>query len=517
MSYHVIKWKQWPFPKGRAVTLHWVQSPFMEPASRQWRTNAVFLDGQNLVNVEVPWGALPFLRCGHVYRDGSPLPNRVSDHNIIDLRHGPSIITEEAGSVISRSLLYLGTRANLAEKCWLFSITNGQRVIIPVIEGIRTLIAPTRYLALRCLEPAFLKEIVRYHRMDRDKLWIRFSEEIPLRLLTKGMVLQLGRLLLLPDFRSAWDAIYYGLQQPTTARSSFPPKVDVPMPKVVRMVVRGHFIGDTFLVREIVQAETTCLTISTILWSHPRLEKEGDVVQSKWRRVRAPRRQLEIDRFSAASGNASFHVDAISALGEWQRITIHRVPMSLQTRKRWRQIAGPSLTFSVSVADVGPGVKRSSIDIALHSSEPGTWPTTNPEDGLDEFFSMLRYLRKKFNGSIDVIVMDFPGSTPFSRIDDRKRKMVKLNLFWITGKNVTILEFGCPDFHHISTLIHRGDGKDKCTNELFSNVLSANGSWNRQALLYEFGDEGFYLLRHSRRSEDRWAALLLGRADEVER
>jgi hypothetical protein len=116
-----------------------------------------------------------------------------------------------------------------------------------------------------------------------------------------------------------------------------------------------------------------------------------------------------------------------------------------------------------------------------------------------------------------VVAMDYPVNAAFSMMDDRKRKMVKVNLFWATGKKVTILEFGCPDSHPISTLILGGDIKDTCIPGLFREVLPANGSWNRKALSSEFGDGGFYLLRHSRRSEDRWAALLLERADKVGR
>ncbi len=316
LAHHVIKWGEWPFPKDSVVTLHWVQSPFMDPVSRQWRTKAVFLDGSNLVDVEVSWGALPLLRCGYNYRDGLLLRNAASIPRIIDLWHEQPISSEEAGSVIPRSLLSLQTRINLAERCWVFFSANGQRVVIPVVEGIRALVAPTRYLALHCLDPAFLSEAVRRYSLDGDRLLIQFSDEIPLSLLTHGMVLHLTRFLLQPDFRSAWDAIYCSLRQLGAARLSYPqPKVDLPMPNLTRMAVRGQANGDTLLVREIVQAETAFLPLTKIIWIHPRLEKEGEVLPSKWRRVRVPEQQLEMDRFAAASGGAPLRLDALQVLG----------------------------------------------------------------------------------------------------------------------------------------------------------------------------------------------------------
>ena len=110
-------------------------------------------------------------------------------------------------------------------------LRDGQKVVIPVVEGIRALVAPTRYLALHCLDPAFLSEAVWRYSLDGDRLLIQFSDEIPLSLLTNGMVLHLTRLLLQPDFRSAWDALYFSLRQPGSARSSYPqPRLICPCP-----------------------------------------------------------------------------------------------------------------------------------------------------------------------------------------------------------------------------------------------------------------------------------------------
>lgn len=484
----------------------------MEPVSRQWKTNAVFLDGSDLVDVEVPWGALPLLRCSYNYRDGLALRNTASVSKVVDLRHEPSVSIEEAGSAIPRALLSLQTRINLAEKCWVFSSANGQQVVIPMVEGIRMLVAPTRYLALHSLDPTFLGEAVRNYSLDGDKLSIEFTDEIPLSVLTEGMVLHLARLLLQSDFRAAWDAIYFSLRQPEAARSSSP-KVDLPMPKLMRMVIQGQAAGNKLLVREIVRPEPTFLPLMEIIWSHPRLEKEGEIIESKWRRVRVPDKELELDRTAAASSGAPLHLDVLPILGGSQQIKIHRIVTSERTRKRWRQLAGPKLDFTLSLGDVGAGVKCPAADIVLEKSMADTWSTPRSEDGLNDFFSALRWLQKLYNGLVSVSVIDCPGNTAFSRIDNRKRKLAIARLICPTGQSVTIVEFGRPDYHPISTLIIKGDFKDDCLCELFQNALLPNGSWNRKALSDELGDH--YLLRHGQRLADQWARLLLTRAEEV--
>ncbi len=167
------------------------------------------------------------------------------------------------------------------------------------------------------------------------------------------------------------------------------------------------------------------------------------------------------------------------------------------------------------MGDVGAGVKHPSADIVLERSTPDTWPTPQPEDGLEDFLSALRWLRKLFNGPMSVSAVDCPGNTAFFWIEDRKRKVANARLFWPTGQSVTILEFGRPDFHPISTLIFKGDINEDRLQELYRDVLSPNGSWNRKALSGELGDECFYLLRHGQRLDDQWARLLLTRAKEV--
>jgi hypothetical protein len=64
-------------------------------------------------------------------------------------------------------------------------------------------------------------------------------------------------------------------------------------------------------------------------------------------------------------------------------------------------------------------------------------------------------------------VIDCPDGSAFFRIDDRKRKVANARLIWPTGQSVTIVEFGRPDSHPISTLLLKGDLTDHGTGRLF--------------------------------------------------
>ena len=93
----------------------------------------------------------------------------------------------EAGQVISREWYPLRTRPNLAEFCWVF-YRGGKRVIVPELEGIRALLAPVRFLALRCGGPGAEQTISRgfWCQMFRPQDWPIVLREYPLRFLAAG-------------------------------------------------------------------------------------------------------------------------------------------------------------------------------------------------------------------------------------------------------------------------------------------------------------------------------------------
>ncbi len=150
MPLRRICWSPWPFATNQVVTLYWIRSPQYDQVSHQWMTTAVFQDDtQSLHDVRVPWGFLPWLKIGISYRNGIPVGDLSQGNKFkLDDLDQWDVQIAEAGQVISREWYPLRTRPNLAEFCWVF-YRGGKRVIVPELEGIRALLAPVRFLALR--------------------------------------------------------------------------------------------------------------------------------------------------------------------------------------------------------------------------------------------------------------------------------------------------------------------------------------------------------------------------------
>ena len=209
MPLRRICWSPWPFAPNQVVTLYWIRSPQRDPVSGQWMTTAVFQDEYRILHeVSVPWGFLPWLKLGQSYRNGIPLADSSRGHTAaLDVLDRWDARVLEAGQIIPRAGYLLQIRLNLAEPCWAFFRGAQTRVILQV-EGIPALVAPTRFLALGCMEPSFLDTIVRHSQIERDTFYIQFSADVPIRLLTRAFVLQVAYLLLDPSLGRCWDALY---------------------------------------------------------------------------------------------------------------------------------------------------------------------------------------------------------------------------------------------------------------------------------------------------------------------
>ncbi|MCL4318731.1 MAG: hypothetical protein M1596_02375, partial [Firmicutes bacterium] len=163
-----------------------------------------------------------------------------------------------------------------------------------------------------CLQPSFLHTIVRDYYIQGNTLYIEFSKDIPVRLLTRAIVLQLAYLLLDPSLRRFWDALY-----PYRLRVE-PGRIECPPPEIRNLVVRGQTMPrDTLLVYEILKATLHLLPVKQILWRHPQSEPEPewDEANVRWRHVDTVGKDLALDNRVAATGSGSILVDGIGAIG----------------------------------------------------------------------------------------------------------------------------------------------------------------------------------------------------------
>ncbi|SMC05326.1 hypothetical protein SAMN00768000_2161 [Sulfobacillus thermosulfidooxidans DSM 9293] len=499
-----IHWSPWPFAPNQVVTLYWIRSPQRDPVSGQWMTTAVFQDdAQRLHEVSVPWGFLPWLKLGRLYRNGVPVRDASQGCLIaIDDLDQWDVQIAEAGQVIPRTGYPLRTAMNLAEFCWVYS-RGARTVVVPQFEAVRSVVAPTRFLALGCLQPSFLDTIVRDYDIKGDILYMEFSKDMPVRLLTRATVLQLAHLLLDPSLRRCWDALYPYQRRIDSGRMACPP------PDVRNLVVRGQpMLAATLLVYEVLEAKLYPLPVHQVLWRHPQseLEPEWNETKIRWHRVDAAGKDLALDKRVAATGSGSILVDGMGAIRDTHRIQVRRWAVESRRTRNWRVLTKERTEFRVSGADVGSGAKRQSVDVTLESPQ-GELLQRDSDDGLNDFWPAIQWMKQDAQGYVAVHVFDSLGEQGFWTVDGKPRRVAMVRVVLPSGDEATILEFARPDKYPISTLIVANILDQDEIKTLLPSLLFREGGWNGSALDRQWGSH-YHLLRHLSRPPRRWAALL---------
>lgn len=270
----------WPFAPDEEVLLLWLRSPHRSPRGRQWRLGVCFrpVNGSPC-ELEMPWGALPQLALGLTYLDGYAVEEQTAWGSRIEFEVPPGLrpVTRPACEVLPPDVLAGMVGEGGKEHCIVFDLPN-QRIVLPVLEAIRTLLCPNRTLASGLLEPEYLSRIVAKHEIVNGTLQLEFAWEIAPAALDQAVARRVGRLLYDDSFRRAWDAVererYRSLNQ---AGPSHRIPLLCPLPELQpRWVVRAMpmDVAGTWLVLEILAVSAVAvLPYRRVSFTHPEITR----------------------------------------------------------------------------------------------------------------------------------------------------------------------------------------------------------------------------------------------------
>nr|WP_082685693.1 hypothetical protein [Ferroacidibacillus organovorans] len=261
--------KDWPFKKGKEVTLYWMQSPKMEGESKQWVITAIFKQDAEPIPVKLPWGLLPYLRIGRVYVDGV---RGQAASNLLqrDIKFQQTVrpINKRAGDVIPRTSYPLNVSSNLAQMC--VYIKNGsETLIIPCIEIIRAYLCPNKTMCNAVLDPIGLQQIASVRALSNQKMELQFTNSTPVNLLKSSeFINKIAHILTDGNLKNTWNSVWNSLNHPHKE------VIDCITPDLLnaQWTVLGLYTGSGFLVTEILKIEQkTTFPFQMIDVLHPKL------------------------------------------------------------------------------------------------------------------------------------------------------------------------------------------------------------------------------------------------------
>ena len=542
----VVVFSEWHFEEGERAVVRWFRSPYRGP-NKQWMLPVVLRGRKSgLITHTVPWGVLALLRLGQVYVDGAPVGVQGIEKTLT-VTSTPELV--EAATALPAQFYPLRNRDNLAERCFVFSTSEGVQLVLPALEGIRALLAFNKALLLGLMGTNYPNLIVRKHEVVGDALRLDFSTQLEDTGLLGdvGFVRHVARLLYDPSFTTAWGTVWHRYRQKAQQRPSEAIPLSFEFPQLGReWQVRG-FEGDgVFLALELLRvAPATPLPFSRIIYHHPNLQRPKVIMTDRPTRTERPKRTTTVvdSEPKSASRRERVYVPMEgSALDEPEELDVAQETAEGTTER------DPVLVTAVpdpdpevvTLADTGTQTQVKAGEITQPrkgkkkpsrkdgEEDEGELPLErlSDDENLDSFSKFLRVvekLKEKLGGeSVGQSLYWVPQNIPFGTVQERPRRFLLVAMKLSRGV-VYLVEVEAPDERRISNVMFcaREPGSPfdakKVLSKLMNEVLAPRGWWQLAEL--ETFKENYELIitliRHSQANSEKRADKLISTAKSL--
>ena len=274
----------WPFAKGEKAQLLWIGEPFRY--DHKMMIKAYFRSQGRTEDILMDWGTLPCLAIQHFYTDGiitaSKAPEGVQE---IDMTIYPNKVKYH-----ERLWSIQGSSNSATSRSFVFSF-NGKNVILPVIEVLRSILAPNGFLLYRLFEsnsfPQFFTEIY-----EPNKLHLSFSSQYELKYTKPTFIYQLVWLLTNRDLRQTYENIAFTWLQERALKF----KWNFTQPITITARVKEK--NNTCTILQIVNVKNKYIPYRYISISHPEIRDQEKSSEAKKYTYRSLNKQGEEEGFT---------------------------------------------------------------------------------------------------------------------------------------------------------------------------------------------------------------------------
>ena len=499
--------RSWPYPKGEEWELIWFGSPFMDYKDN-WRIRVAFRNRTGEVNVHsYPWGTLPYLRMGQVFKDGAfdeikPLSGSVYSLSIDSMDQG---IVDNGFSLPKRLIDFKKERDLGIQKIVQYK-SNGLTFCVPIIELIRSMFVNCRFLAYYLMQPHGLEILVQKSNLHNGSLDFDLSARVPRKLATETNAQHLSWIYEEREIRNMWDSIYQNVFRQALRMSPHNPKVslrkgipfEIDLPRVgpIEMYVRGDKFINHVLVKEVIAFNGFIHPARDINFWHP--SKKLRVASSADKKVRLtskPEDQDYILNEHSENARENNNQDVIEAPP-----TFLRFANSPHVVTRKENVQTSNMGNDVVMA-TGRGGKNSEDQEVVSTQDSMVGGDTPPIEfqtletipvseaiGLESFFEMIQVMKRAFQVGIRMSVLRVPPGKKFSFCPNgARRTCAVVQVTTIYGTSY-IIEVARPDDWSISTLVLRPTKQidlravEKEIKNLIDGLVDKGGHWDQTIL-----------------------------------
>lgn len=504
MSKQQVKLNNWPFNKGEQARLIWISSPFQY--NKKVMIHVYFRAGGKTEKVLVDWGTLPSLAIQHYYLNGDiskSIPPLGTEE--VEIK-----IDSESVTKSEREWRILGTEDKDTSRSFVVNYEN-KSYILPLIEVVRSILAPNRFLLYRLFETnSFPQYFIEQYEIN--KIHLDFSSQYHRKYTKDNFLYQLIWLLSNQDLRSIFENIAYTFFNTGVVKFDWLFK----QPITIRAIVKPNIAGDTIL--RIISIKNKKIPYQEISFTHPEIvqsEKSSEVkkytIHNKSSNA-SEREELTLDEEVEGTTDNFDLIEIDSQMHEYVKLPkVTKIRRSSNkkrdfedenTKKRFTDNHGRRSTADVGGSQVARGIEKQSLsDIQV-------------EGELGEFIKVMRVLQDYDEvQSINIIqgsLKEFSDTKRFVYLSDgmTERKYVIAEIRLFSEKDVSVIEIERED-KSISTLIFFvNNWRDKrgFYQRILRSLIDSSGTWKKE--IFDLNDTKLVTLRHGKKNIKHRAKLL---------
>ncbi|PEF15884.1 Tn7-like element transposition protein TnsE [Bacillus cereus] len=506
MSQQQVK-IEWPFAEDEKVQLIWIGDPFRQDNKIMFKS--YFRTNDCTESILMDWGTLPCLAIQHYYTDG-----------IITTSQSPKDIFEVDITIYPNGVKYYekpwaikGSKDSATSRSFIFSF-KGKNIILPVIEVIRSILAPNGFLLYRLFEsnsfPQFFTEIY-----ETNKMHLNFSSQYEKKYTQAPFVYQLAWLLTNPDLRRAFENISFTWIEERVL------KFEWAFTKPIIVTARVKENNNSWTVLQIVNVKNKYIPYDNISISHPEIqnrEKSNEAKKITYHKQNQKGNQEEFTLDEQVDGTTEdFDLVQMNQLKHEYTIVpkIDRVKGN-STKQRTKEDENTKKYY------INNDAIRSTADVGgeqlARGLEQQILQEIQTQGELQDFINVLTIMEqhpqvREIRVVIDVLP-DGMGERKFTKLSDgiTKRRYVIAEVYMVKGTRFNIIEIE-RETYSLSMLIISSSSVEnwECIyNRLFINLVNNSGTWASKSLK-SFENQGitFTKAKHSSKGIQHRAKILL--------
>ena len=474
MSKEAVIIKKWPFGKGEKVKLTWIGEPFKQ--NSKWMVYAYFKGTSAIRRIILDWASIHFLSVEKYYINGNLNNGQTQeDIEVIDIN-----LNGVKPEYRERDWNIRGTGFNVQTKSKTFNFyKNGALYTIPIIEIIRAILAPDKFMLNRILEMDTFENYFIFE-LNRSNLDIHFTAEYEAKYIKGEKVNHLAWILTNESVLKMFNSIGQGIWEKQELKYDF---------LLERFSIKARVERkDKFIrVLEIISLYKKRINAEEINVFHPSLEETISSNEPKKRKYvsKNDKGDRELDTDADGSTKDSEEIDTFLLNHEYER------EPKIKKKKTGRKITRTEEDKNIKIYTLDNDNLRTTADTGgdniIRGLEFRNLAEIKEKGELLEFLEVLKLLEKRQTvKSVDIIIDNLPEGKRFSKLNDgiRKRKYAIGKIIMVDGRENCLIEIERED-KALSMLILKANNLanwKRIYNILITGLVNESGKWSNSEI-----------------------------------